>query len=180
MDENTLKHIIEEILKSLERKQALPQAKPKPVLYVLFPEKWDNKCYVLIDMLQENTEYDYDAIIYDDMSSEDIRKIVESSCFKNIHKISHIIEHSIEMEYLLIAKMPRNNVIRLAQCLCYDELDTLIKRQFENGMQIFLFSKGIEKLSGKEPETYSQKVLQYYKEMFEYGITLFDAQGGKH
>lgn len=180
MDEATLKHIIEEIIKSLKNEQVLPQDESKPVLYVLFPQTWDNKCYVLLDMLQENSEYEYDAVIYDDMSSEDIRKIVESSCFKNIHKISHIIENCVEMEYLLIVKMPRNNVIHLAQCLCYDELDILIKRQFENGMQIFLFSKGIEKLSGKEPEKYSQRVLQYYKEMFEYGIKLFDAQGGIH
>lgn len=173
LDQDTLKHIIEEILRQIEEKSEGKEAK-KAKFFVLFPLKLNVQCYILLELLKEKKEYLYDAIIPDEMSGEEIGYLVESSVFQTIHKLSHILDHSIELEHLLIVVMPRNNVIRLAQCLCEDEIDLLIKRQFEKANEVWLFSKGMEKLTMKEPSKYAQKVLGYYKEIFEFGVKLFD------
>ena len=173
LDQDTLKHIIKEILRQMELKEKL-EVEKKPKFFVLFPKKLNVQCYILLESLKEKSEYHYDAVIPDEMSAEGITYLMESSVFQSIHKLSHIIEHCIELEHLLIAVMPRNNVIRLSQCLCEDEIDLLIKRQFEKANEVWLFSKGMEKLTMKEPSKYSQKVLGYYKEIFEFGVKLFD------
>lgn len=173
LGQDALQQIVEEILRCIELKEEGKIPK-KPKFFVLFPKKLNVQCYILLEFLKEKGEYVYDAVIPDEMSGEEISFLVQSCVFQTIHKLSHILEHSIELENLLIVVMPRNNVIRLSQCLCEDEIDLLIKRQFERAHGVWLFSKGMEKLTMKEPSKYSQKVLGYYKEIFEFGIKLFD------
>ena len=79
-----------------------------------------------------------------------------------------------EEDVIIFPVMKRDEVIHIASCLSDTKTTELIKKCFENGVKIYILKYGIEKLTGKEPEKYKQKILNYYKEIFEFDIEIIE------
>lgn len=73
-------------------------------------------------------------------------------------------------EIVLFPVISRNEVIEIASCRACSPVTEVIKKCFENGNRICLLKSGMEKLTGKEPRKYQEKILGYYRELLEMDI----------
>ena len=68
------------------------------------------------------------------------------------------------------------NIVNITM-LNEDELESaLAMKLFENGKNIYLWKETVKTVTGKEPEKYIKKLLNYYEEILSYGINIVDIE----
>lgn len=77
-------------------------------------------------------------------------------------------------EILVFPVISRNDIIDIASCTDKTATTKVVRRCFEEGAKIYFMKFGIEKLTGKEPEKYKQRILAYYREILEFNIEMID------
>lgn len=167
IDREKLEKIVTKILQELEMEKTVSQKKYN----VVFSYPWVNHYYVALDELREE--------------SENLRLYIPKCFNEKIDEISNILTKSeiitydphgfctqgdiiVDSDSTVFLRLTRNNVIDMIELYERDFISHFIKRLFSNGQNVFYWK--LEKLTGKEPTKYKEKVLKYHKEMLEFGV----------
>ncbi len=167
-----LRKLIETIVKVLEIEEKNKIKKKSMV--VVFPRAWDKKYYSLLAKIKKQDNVVLKAVVSDDMDAERISLLRAEDVFDDILYLSEYEKHDSVVDMVLFAVFPRNNCIRLCLGLAEDYIDFIVKRQWEAGKDVAIFSEGLDELSGLEPEHYKKKIESYYREIKNYGIISFE------
>lgn len=165
--EQLLRKVIARILQ-----EQIEQQNPKHT-YIVFHEEWDNRYYLLLDELKTIQAKGVYAITLSDQISDLKEQIGNLYSFE---KILLLEECNIvnDTDIVVFPVMHRDEVIHIVQGYSNTKVTKLVRNCFENAVSIYCLRYGIEKLTGKEPEKYQQKILSYYREMLEYGIEMIE------
>ena len=163
-----LKSIVEKVLAQLEAEKKLRENSSS--IYIVINSKWDNKYYLLIDELKALTEESINILFFDDEDCECVNRFRE---VYNSEKFYKALTAEIKAEdKVIFPVVSRDEVIQTVNCYSNTNTTKLIRKSFEAGANVYFLKYGIEKLSGREPEGYKKKILNYYKELLELGIEI--------
>lgn len=166
-----LELIIKKVIKRVLEEQEKKEVKEKNT-YIVFNEVWDNRYYFLFEELNKIKDKNVYAVLLNEDCNVYKNKIEKLYTFTKVMKLEEFLCE--EEDVIIFPVMKRDEVIHIASCLSDTKTTELIKKCFENGVKIYILKYGIEKLTGKEPEKYKQKILNYYKEIFEFDIEIIE------
>ncbi|NRT73428.1 hypothetical protein [Clostridium beijerinckii] len=174
IDEKRLRELVIKAIQLLQAESSIQNLFiPRKKLYVIFTEEWNNKYSSLFEELDKRNEYEVYAVlpdgIYNDFHLSNLKKF--SVCKSVISRQNADFDES--SEYLTVFPVvPREIVVKTA--LCIDDIfeSRWIFKSMEKGQRIILLSSGLEKFTGKEPPSYINKILNYYKTLLEFNIEI--------
>lgn len=141
----------------------------------IFSKPWNNKYYIALDIIK-SLKVKSVAVISRDLS-EHHKKIVS-----NFLKWDEIIDFDsgkldlISENDTFFLDIKFKNIVNII-LFSEDEYESeLVMKLFENGKNIYLWKETIKKITGKEPEKYIKKLLEYYDEILSYGIKIVDIE----
>ena len=109
------------------------------------------------------------------MNDERLGKMICSKA-NQIVTPEKVLHDVLDFDKLVYLTMPRDILAKCALCVPDAFEAKLMERAFESGVNVSLAKGALEPFTGKEPESYQQRVLGYVKNLLEYGIDIeFDA-----
>ena len=173
LSENNLEFIIKNIINKIMEENIVVSTPVKKITYVVFNEQWDNRYYILLEELKQIRNMKFNAVLLCRDSTSYRDKIEEFYMFEKILTIEEFFCEN-ELDIVIFPVIKRNEIINISNCINNTGTTEIVKRCFENGNKIYLLKSGIEKLTGKEPEKYKEKILNYYKQILEFDIEIID------
>jgi len=174
MDEKRLRELIIKAIELIKAENIQNIVIPKKKLYVILTEEWNGQYWSFFEKLNEQNEYDVYAVIPSKINSNlHLNNLKKFQVCKGI-----VDEKDIHLEHLheyltVFPIVPRNIIVKTA--LCDDTFETKwIFKCMENGQRIIFIKSGLEKFSGKEPLSYRNKILDYYRTLLEFDIEITD------
>lgn len=167
-----LEEIITKILEELKEK-----AKSE-TYYIVFSSPWSNLYYLALEELKD-LDVNLYALVSEDIESKYLEEIQKSLKWKDIFLFNDKKEISYKEGKTIFLKLSRNNIIDIANLYSKNFETDLVKKLLSEGLEIFYWDKGLEKVTGKEPVAYKKKLLKYYEEIFNFGIYPIEIKGVK-
>lgn len=175
IDEKRLRELVIKAIKLIEAEHIQNIVIPKKKLYVILTEEWNGQYWSFFEKLNEQNEYDVYAVI-----SSKINNNLHLNNLKKFQVCKGIVdEKDMHLEHLheyltVFPIVPRNIIVKTALCID-DTFETKwIFKCMENGQRIIFIKSGFEKFSGKEPLSYKNKILDYYRTLLEFDIEITD------
>lgn len=160
----------EEILKKI-----ILQMSNKKRINFIFSNPWDNRYFVALDAIK-TLNINKSCVISKKLSDCYINKISnylkwDEIIYLDCEKLDQIAEN--DAFFLNIKLKNIVNVILFNE----DELESkLVMKLFENGKDVYLWKETVEKVTGREPKRYIDKLLGYYDEILSYGVKIVDIE----
>jgi hypothetical protein len=175
MDEQRLRELVIRAIELIKAENIQNADIPKKKLYVLLTEEWNGRYWSFFEKLNEQNEYEAYAVISSKVSNN-----IHLNNLKKFQVCKEIIdEKDIQFDKLteyttVFPIVPREIVAKTA--LCIDDIfeTKWIFRCMEEGQRIIFLKSGLQKFSGKEPVSYTNKILNYYRTLLEYNIEILD------
>ena len=170
-----LRKIIRQVLIEQEKissEQQLLSLKEEKKVYIAVNEEWDNRYYLFFEELKKLNK-NVKILILGDKVDEFRTKAQELKLGYDILKVKDFKVES-DNEMVVFPVISRNDIIDIASCTDKTATTKVVRRCFEEGAKIYFMKFGIEKLTGKEPEKYKQRILAYYREILEFNIEMID------
>ncbi len=167
-----LEEMIVRILKELKLKEE------SETYYIVFSSPWNNLYYLALEELK-NLDVNLYALISKDINYEHQKEIQDSLNWRNIFLFDDTSDIDYKDGKTIFLKLSRNNIIDIANMYSKDFETNLVKKMLSEGQDIFYWDKGLEKVTGKEPIAYKNKLLKYYEEVFNFGICPIELKGVK-
>lgn len=170
-----LRKIIRQVLIEQEKisleNQSLQLEREKKI-YIAVNEEWDNRYYLFFEELKKLNK-NIKILILGDKIDKFRTKSQELELNYDILTIDDF-EIESEEDIVVFPVISRNDIIDIASCTNRTPITKVVRKCFEIGAKIYFMKFGIEKLTGKEPEKYKQKILAYYREILEFNIEMID------
>lgn len=170
ISEERLRELVQRILRELEEENAV---KIQRKIYMLCANCWDENYLSYLKQMEGRPDsavypviplswkkHGYDAIL-----------LAQPSC-KGILYRSCQVPEDLDQAVTVLPVVPRDVVVKTALCISDTFETSWIASCMEAGGQIVFLNSGLARFSGKEPKTYVNKILSYYKQLLEYGIEL--------
>ena len=175
MDEKRLRELVIKAIELIKSEATKNIFIPKKKLYVMFTEKWNGKYWNFFEELNKQNEYEAYAVI-----PSKINNTLHLNNLKKFEVCKGIIdEEDVNFdeltEYITVFPIaPRNVIVKTALCID-DTFETKwIFKCMEKGQRIILLKSGLERFSSKEPLSYRNKIIDYYRTLLEFDIEISD------
>lgn len=175
MDEKRLRELVIKAIELIQSENNNNIVIHKKRLYVILTEEWNSSYWNFFEQLNEQEEYEAFAII-----SGKINNTLHLNNLRKFQVCKGIIDekdvHFDEMsEYTTVFPIvPRNIIVKTALCID-DTFETKwIFQCMEKGQRIIFLKSGLQRFSGKEPLSYRNKILDYYRTLLEFDIEIVD------
>lgn len=170
MNEFELKPLLERIIRRVLQEEGLlmtDRVVPLPQLYCICNETWDCRYYRLRDEL--NAHSAVHAIVLGDITTEYHEKLKQVYPFSSVRDWN-MMEDFRSTDKIILPVLKRDDVIQIAQGYSMSPMAGLVRKAFEAGVKIYILPYSLERLTGREPKLYQDKILAYHKELFNLGI----------
>lgn len=175
MDEKRLRELVIKSIESIMSESSQNTLIHKKKLYVILTEEWNGEYWRFFEKINEQSEYDAYAVI-----STNIKNNLYLNNLKKFQVCKGIIDEKDvnfdEMsEYITVFPiLSRNIVVKTALCIDDTFETNWIFKAMEKGQRIIFLKSGLQKFSGKEPLSYRNKILDYYRTLLEFDIEISD------
>lgn len=170
MKEFELRPLLETIIRRVLQEEGLLQKEtvaPLQRLYCVCNEEWDYRYYRLRD--EFSTSFDVHAIVLGSMTAEYHKRLDEVYPFTSIREVNSM--HALtESDKIILPYMRRDDVIQIAQGYGMSPMASLVRKAFEAGTPVYMLPYSLDKLTGKEPKAYQDKILSYHRDILDLGI----------
>lgn len=173
MDEKRLRELVIKAMESIMSESSQNEFIPKKKLYVILTEEWNGVYWRFFEKLNEQSEYEAYAVI-----TRNINNNIHLNNLKKFRVCKGIIdEKDIDFdempEYTTIFPIvSRNIVVKTALCIDDTFETNWIFKSMEKGQRIIFLKSGLQKFSGKEPVSYRNKILDYFRTLLEFDIEI--------
>lgn len=171
ISEERLREIVQRVLTELEtiERPAIKQRK----IYMLCTSSWDDRFSAYLKKLNESPEFqvypviplswEKGGLVNELLSYPSCGGIIYRSCEKPL---------DLEQAVTVLPVVPRDVVVKTALCIA-DTFETdWIASCIERGSKVVFYRDGLARFSGKEPESYKNQILSYYRTVLTYGIDI--------
>lgn len=173
ISEERLRELVKRILRELEADKG-PVAEKK--IYMLCTHRWDDRfCTYLKQVEEVNGRAVYPVIPLSWKKEGYEEKLLSFPSCKGILYRSCETPADLETAVTVLPVVPKDVVVKTALCISDTFETSWIASCLENGGQVALLKSGLTKFTGKEPKTYVNQILAYYRQVLEYGITICEA-----
>ena len=105
------------------------------------------------------------------MQSAELGKMICSKA-KTVISPEKVLHDAFAFDKVIYLTMPRDILAKCALCVP-DVLEVaLFEKALEEGVSVSLAKNAIKPFTGKEPESYQQRILGYVQNLLEYGIDI--------
>lgn len=176
IDEKRLRELVIkaiELFESESSRQNLFISKKK--LYVIFTEECSDEYLSFFEKLEKQNKYEVYAVVqsekYDDVYLNNLKKF---NVFKEIIDKNQVNLNELTEYVTIFPVVPREVIVKTA--LCIDDIfeTKWIFKSMEKGQKIILLRSGLERFSGREPLSYINKILNYYRTLLEFNIEIIE------
>lgn len=173
ISEERLRELVIRILRELESDKG-PEAEKK--IYMLCTHRWDDRfCTYLKQAEQIHGSAVYPVIPLSWKKEGYEEKLLSFPSCKGILYRSCAPPEDLETAVTVLPVVPKDVVVKTALCISDTFETSWIASCLENGGQVAFIKSGFTKFTGKEPKTYVNQILSYYRQVLEYGITICEA-----
>lgn len=158
---------LEEIIKKVLEEININKDNNK--VFIVFSYPWNNLYYLALEELKK-LNFPLNAIISENISENYLKDVETSLIWESIIVFNEETKLKLGDSKVIFLKLSRNNIIDISNMYAKNFETNLIKDLLSEGKNIFYWNKGLEKITGKESNTYQNKLLKYYQEIFEFGI----------
>lgn len=145
-------------------------------VYVICLREWDERYAAFLQRAASDQRIAICAVIPSEWKENGCEALLKSSggC-KSVLTYEEAAGKDIcEEDITVFPVVPRELVSKTALCIS-DTFETRwIVSSMEQGSRILFLNSGLRKFTGKEPESYSARILSYYRMVLEYGIEITD------
>lgn len=175
IDEKKLRELVIKAIELIQSENAKKIFIPKKKLYVILTEEWNGAYWKFFERLSERDEYDVYVVITSKINSNlHLNNLRKFNICKNIIDEKDIYFDELSEYTTVFPKVPRELVVKTALCI-EDTFETKwISKSMEKGQRIIFLKSGLQKFSGKEPVSYRNKILDYYRTLLEFDIEITD------
>lgn len=175
VDEERLRELIINAIELIQAESSLGLAISKKKLYVIITEEWNRKYWDLFERLDEQNEYEVYVVISNRLNTSlHLNNLKKFKVCKEIVNEKDVNFDEL-IEYLTVFPIiSREIIVKTALCI-EDTFETKwIFKGIENGQRIIFLKSGLQKFTGKEPLSYRNKILDYYRTLLEFDIEITD------
>lgn len=174
IDEKRLRELVIKAIQLLQSESSIQNLFiPQKKLYVIFTEEWNNKYLSLFEELEKRNEYEVYAVlpdgIYNDSYLSNLKKF---NVCKSVISRNNVNFDELSEYLTVFPVVPREVIVKTALCISDIFESRWIFKSMEKGQRTILLSSGLEKFTGKEPPSYINKILNYYKTLLEFNIEI--------
>ena len=176
IDEERLRELIIKAIELVKVENEAQKAVLKKKLYVIFTEEWNGAYWSFFEKLNEENKYEVYAVIPERIDSKlHLNNLNKFQVCKEIITEKEI-DYKKLTEYITVFPIvPRDIVVKTALCI-EDTFETKwIFNCMEKGQKIIFSKAGLQKFTGKEPLSYKNKILDYYRTLLEFDIEITDS-----
>lgn len=180
IDEERLRELIIKAIELVKAENEAQKVVLKKKLYVIFTEEWNGTYWSFFEKLNEENKYEVYAVIPERINNKlNLNNLNKFQVCKEIITEKEI-DYKKLTEYITVFPIvPRDIVVKTALCI-EDTFETKwIFKCMEKGQKIIFCKAGLHKFSGKEPLSYKNKILDYYRTLLEFDIEISDSIVGK-
>ncbi len=105
------------------------------------------------------------------MQSAELGKLVCSKAEKIVSP-EKVLHDAFAFDKVIYLTMPRDILAKCALCVPDVPEVAIFEKALEVGLPVSLAKNALKPFTGKEPESYQQRVLGYVKNLLEYGIDI--------
>lgn len=173
ISEERLRELVKRILRELEADKG-PEAEKK--IYMLCTHRWDDRFCTYLKQAEQKPGRAVYPVIPLSWKKEGYEEKLKSfpSC-KGILYRSCEPPADLETTVTVLPVVPKDVIVKTALCISDTFETSWIASCLQNGGQVALLKSGLTKFTGKEPKTYVNQILAYYRQVLEYGITICEA-----
>lgn len=174
ISEERLRELVKRILKELGAD--LEEKAPDKKIYMLCTHRWDDRFYTYLKKMEDVPgSFVYPVIPLSWKKNGYEEKLLSCSSCKGILYRSCEKPADLETAVTVLPVVPRDVVVKTALCISDTFETSWIASCLENGGQAAFLKSGLTKFTGKEPKTYVNQILTYYRQVLEYGISICEA-----
>lgn len=176
IDENIIRELVIKAIKLIQSENSMKDLSiPKTKIYVMFTEEWNSKYWNFFESFNEKNEYDIFAVIPSNINSNiHLNNLKKFKVCKGIIEEKNINFDILENSITVFPTISRSIIAKTALCID-DTFETKwIFKNMEKGQRTILLKSGLTKMTGKEPESYVNKILNYYRTLLEFNIEISD------
>lgn len=174
IDEKILKDLIIRAIELFQSENSRQNISfPKKKVYVIFTEEFNEKYLNFFKNLNKKSEYDAYAVVTPEIYNNSlVNNLKEFQVCKSIIDINDINFDKLSNYLTVFPTISRTAIVKTALCI-EDTFETKwIFKSIEKGEKIILLRSGLERFSGKEPLSYVNKILDYYRTLLEFNIDI--------
>ena len=155
ISEEQLKELVLRVLGELEAERKADNANhPGQKLYMLCVSPWSDR---YMEFLRE---MGYEARL---METKACSHILHRSCEKPA---------DLETAITVMPVVPRDVLVKTALCISDTYETSWISECMDKGSRVVLLRSGLARFSGKEKPAYRNRVMNYYRQILEYGVEI--------
>ena len=161
ISEEQLKELVLRVLSDLEaEKRAECMKDSKQTLYMLCVSPWSERYMEFLKKMEGSDAYDIVPVIppsWKNMGYE--ARLRQSVSFGKILYRSGEMPDNLDRAVTLLPVVPRDVLVKTAECM-------------KQGSRVVLLLTGLEKFSGNEKPAYRKRIMEYYRQVLEFGVEI--------
>ncbi len=168
LTETQLRKLVERVM---ELTLELTVEQPKKKILVVLSGYDVIRFSAVLQSLKENNNDVTVVISKEQLEFEEVGKLACEYADKIVTP-KEALASQVKYESIIFPAMPRDVLAKCALCISDTYEVMLIQKAFEEGIEVKIAKGGIAKFTGKEPESYQNRILGYIRTLLEYGIKL--------
>ncbi|MGG7098256.1 hypothetical protein [Clostridium sardiniense] len=176
IDEKVIRELVIKAINLIQSENSTKSLSiPKKKLYVIFTEEWNSKYWDFFENLNKINKYDVYAVIPSRITNNlHINNLKKFKVCKGIIDEKDVDFDDLENYITVLPTISRSLVAKVALCIDDTFETNWIFKNMEKGERTILLKSGLVKMTGKEPSSYVNKILGYYRTLLEFNIEISD------
>ncbi|MBM7835675.1 hypothetical protein [Clostridium sardiniense] len=176
IDDKVIRELVIKAIKLIQSENSTKSLSiPKKKLYVIFTEEWNSKYWGFFESLNKINKYDVYAVIPSRITNNiHVNNLKKFQVCKGIIEEKDVKFDDLEDYITVFPIIPRSLVAKVALCIDDTFEAKWIFKNMEKGQRTILCRSGLAKMTGKEPSSYVNKILGYYRTLLEFNIEISD------
>ena len=174
ISEEQLKELVLRVLSDLEaEKRAECMKDSKQTLYMLCVSPWSERYMEFLKKMEGSDAYDIVPVIppsWKNMGYE--ARLRQSVSFGKILYRSGEMPDNLDRAVTLLPVVPRDVLVKTALCISDTYETSWIAECMKQGSRVVLLLTGLEKFSGNEKPAYRKRIMEYYRQVLEFGVEI--------
>lgn len=178
LNDSELKKLIEAVIVVLKAQGVTDLVPPTQAgttpkdVFVLFTAPWDNRFYTFSDELKHIKNCRFTGLLSPDLPPEDAIRLGSLADWNMLATWERSYLKQLENSISVFPVTGRNTIVKTALCIGDTWETGWIQAAMAQGSTIVLPRNGFERFTGREPESYKQKILSYYRDLLQMDIAL--------
>ena len=174
ISEEQLKELVLRVLGELEAERKADNANhPGQKLYMLCVSPWSDRYMEFLREMETSDQYEIVPVIpssWKDMGYE--ARLMETKACSHILHRSWEKPADLETAITVMPVVPRDVLVKTALCISDTYETSWISECMDKGSRVVLLRSGLARFSGKEKPAYRNRVMNYYRQILEYGVEI--------